>query len=232
MIAVVAAFAEGGVMGKDGKMPWHLPGDLARFRRLTLGQTVVMGRKTYESIGHLLPGRRVLVLSRSLAPAPTDTQLVRSLEEAHEIAQQQVERGYAPFSTSDNSFTSSAASAFYPFSTTPPSPTSALPIADASTHSPSSAFSLLFTPTPSFRFPKTLFVAGGQEVYALALPKADILYLTQIHAPFSGDRFFPAWPQGDFCRVYEQHNGGSPPYTFYTYLRKKLWLGRDEGNRD
>lgn len=67
MIALIAAVSRNGVIGKDGKIPWRLPEDLKRFKALTLGHVLVMGRKTYESIGHPLPGRQTIVLSRSLA---------------------------------------------------------------------------------------------------------------------------------------------------------------------
>jgi dihydrofolate reductase len=64
-ISLVAALALNGVIGRDGGLPWHLPADLKRFKRLTLGHPVIMGRATYESIGRPLPQRRNLVLSRS-----------------------------------------------------------------------------------------------------------------------------------------------------------------------
>ena len=55
------------VIGKDNKMPWHLPADLARFKRLSMGHSIIMGRRTYESIGKALPGRQNIVISRKLA---------------------------------------------------------------------------------------------------------------------------------------------------------------------
>jgi dihydrofolate reductase len=64
----VVAMASNRVIGRDGRLPWHLPDDLRFFKRLTLGHPVVMGRRTFESIGRPLPGRRNIVLSRSLAP--------------------------------------------------------------------------------------------------------------------------------------------------------------------
>ncbi|MEM0967014.1 MAG: dihydrofolate reductase [Verrucomicrobiota bacterium] len=67
-IAVVA-MNQNRVIGKDGQLPWHLPEDLQFFKKLTVGGTVIMGRKTYESIGRPLPKRRNLVLSRSLSNA-------------------------------------------------------------------------------------------------------------------------------------------------------------------
>jgi dihydrofolate reductase len=64
LISLIAALAENGVIGRDNALPWRIPADLARFRRLTLGKPVIMGRKTYESIGRPLPQRLNIVLSR------------------------------------------------------------------------------------------------------------------------------------------------------------------------
>lgn len=63
-VALIAALAANGVIGRDGALPWRLPADLARFKKLTTGHPVVMGRKTHESIGRALPGRLNLVLTR------------------------------------------------------------------------------------------------------------------------------------------------------------------------
>jgi dihydrofolate reductase len=64
-VALIAALDEGGVIGRDGDLPWRLPSDLKRFKRLTLGHPIIMGRATYQSIGRPLPRRRNLVLSRN-----------------------------------------------------------------------------------------------------------------------------------------------------------------------
>lgn len=64
MISMIAAMAEQRVIGKDNQMPWHLPADFAWFKRCTLGKPVIMGRKTYQSIGRPLPGRHNIVISR------------------------------------------------------------------------------------------------------------------------------------------------------------------------
>ena len=64
-ISLIAAASANGVIGCDGALPWHLPEDLRRFKRLTMGKPIVMGRLTYESIGRPLPGRRNIVLSRN-----------------------------------------------------------------------------------------------------------------------------------------------------------------------
>ena len=64
MITLIVAVADSGVIGRDNALPWHLPDDLQRFKRLTLGKPVIMGRKTFESIGKPLPGRHNIVLTR------------------------------------------------------------------------------------------------------------------------------------------------------------------------
>ncbi len=64
-VALIAAKAENGVIGREGKLPWHLPADLKRFKALTTGHTIVMGRKTFESIGRLLPDRRTVIVTRN-----------------------------------------------------------------------------------------------------------------------------------------------------------------------
>lgn len=63
--SIIAAIARNGVIGRDNTLPWHLPEDLKRFRALTMGHHIVMGRKTYESLGRLLPGRTTVIVSRS-----------------------------------------------------------------------------------------------------------------------------------------------------------------------
>ena len=68
-LVILAAVAPDGTIGHAGKIPWHISADLKRFKRLTMGQTVIMGRKTFESLGQPLPGRRNIVLTRR-APIP------------------------------------------------------------------------------------------------------------------------------------------------------------------
>ena len=64
MIVLIAAVARNGIIGSDNELPWQLPDDMKRFRTLTMGHPMVMGRRTYESIGRVLPGRTTIVLSR------------------------------------------------------------------------------------------------------------------------------------------------------------------------
>jgi dihydrofolate reductase len=132
LVSLVVAAAANGVIGRDNAMPWHLPEDLAHFKRLTLGHPVVMGRKTYESIlaslGRPLPGRTNIVVTRQPGFAAPGCTVVGSLAAAIDSAR------------------------------------------DAS----------------------EVFVIGGAEIYRLALPHAQRVYLTRIDAAFEGDATFPA----------------------------------------
>lgn len=81
-ITLIAAMASNRVIGKDNDVPWKLPPDLKRFQRLTMGHVLLMGRKTYESVGRPLPGRTNLVVTRQEGFAPEGVHVARSLEEA------------------------------------------------------------------------------------------------------------------------------------------------------
>ena len=133
----MAALAANGVIGRDGELPWSLPADLRRFRSLTTGHHLLVGRKTWESIGRPLPERRILVLSRSdELDLPATVERVGSLDEG-------IRRARA-------------------------------------------------------RGEDELFVAGGAEVYRLALPLADRMYLTRVEGRPAGDTRFPPWRAQDW----------------------------------
>ena len=66
MLSIIAAISENNVIGKDNKLLWHLPEDLKRFKELTTGHTIIMGRKTFESLGGILPDRKHIVLTRDM----------------------------------------------------------------------------------------------------------------------------------------------------------------------
>jgi len=85
-IVLVAAIGQNGVIGNDGQLPWRLKSDLAHFKRLTLGKPIVMGRKTYESIGKPLPGRTNIVMTRDLGVIVPGGILATSLDAALGIA--------------------------------------------------------------------------------------------------------------------------------------------------
>ncbi len=85
-LSIIAAVAENGVIGRGNDLPWHLPADLKRFKRTTMGHHLLMGRKTFESIGRPLPGRTTVVISRGQPVVPEGVLVAGSLKEAIEIA--------------------------------------------------------------------------------------------------------------------------------------------------
>ena len=81
-VILIVARARNGVIGNDGAMPWHIPADLQRFKRMTVGKPVIMGRKTFESIGKPLPGRQNIVLTRDAAWHAAGVTVAANLAEA------------------------------------------------------------------------------------------------------------------------------------------------------
>jgi dihydrofolate reductase len=133
-IALVVAADERGGIGRDGGLPWHLPEDLRRFKALTMGKPMLMGRRTWDSIGRPLPGRRSIVVSRQPGLAIDGADVAGSLEEALRLA------GDVP----------------------------------------------------------EICVIGGAELYRAALPLADRIYLTRVHATVAADTFLPALNPSDW----------------------------------
>lgn len=86
MIAIIVAVSQNGVIGTDNRLPWRLPDDLKRFKLLSLGKPVVMGRRTFESIGHPLPGRANIVVSRQAGLAIEGVVVAGSLDAAFAAA--------------------------------------------------------------------------------------------------------------------------------------------------
>lgn len=87
-VAIIAAIAENGVIGDGNHIPWRLPADFAHFKRMTMGKPLIMGRKTFESIGRPLPGRTNIVVSRQEDYQPNGVIVISSLEAALEHAQE------------------------------------------------------------------------------------------------------------------------------------------------
>ncbi len=85
-IVLVAAVARNGTIGTSGGLPWHLPADLERFKALTMGHAMVMGRRTFESIGRVLPGRRTIVVTRDPSWQVPDVLVAHSVDEAIALA--------------------------------------------------------------------------------------------------------------------------------------------------
>lgn len=133
-LALIWAMSRNRVIGRNNALPWHLSEDLKYFKRVTMGKPVIMGRKTWESIGRPLPGRTNIVITRNPDYAvPDGVRVVTSLDAAIDLAEK-----ICLIEGMDEAI-----------------------------------------------------VMGGAEIYAQALPKADRLYLTQVHADIHGDAFFP-----------------------------------------
>jgi dihydrofolate reductase len=157
-VTLVVARARNGVIGRNGALPWHLPADLKRFKALTMGTVMIMGRRTFDSLPGLLPGRRHVVLTR------------------------------------DPDWTAPGAEVVH-------TPQQALAAAGSSAVS----------------------VIGGAEIFALFLPLADRIELTEIDADVPGDTVMPdPRASGEWAeQARELHAGdsGRPPFAFVTLQR-------------
>ncbi len=91
LISLIVAMANNRVIGKNNEMPWHLPADLGHFKTVTLGKPIIMGRKTYESIGRPLPGRKNIVMSRDKKYFLEGCETVTSLQEALQLVSDEKE---------------------------------------------------------------------------------------------------------------------------------------------
>ncbi len=85
-MSLIVAVSSNGVIGRGNELPWHLPADLARFKRLTMGHHLIVGRRTWMSIARPLPGRRMVVVSRSRPELPDGVAVARSLDRALDLA--------------------------------------------------------------------------------------------------------------------------------------------------
>ena len=158
MIHVIVALGENNVIGRDNDIPWQIPADLAHFKALTTGHTIIMGRKTFESIGRILPNRQNIIVSSTLS-AVEGGRVVPSLQDALQIA------------------------------------------AD-----------------------DEIFVIGGAQLYAEALPLAEQLDITRVHLTPAGDTYFPSVDWNQYEEVWRKEYDGSadgvPNCTFITYRKK------------
>jgi dihydrofolate reductase len=129
IVSMVVAVDENNGIGLLGRLPWRISSDLKRFKNLTMGHHLIMGRNTWESIGRALPGRTNIILSKNLDRPPENTVLKSSLEDALEYAKQQGET--------------------------------------------------------------EVFIIGGGQIYAQALPFTNRIYLSKVHTTIPADVFFP-----------------------------------------
>jgi dihydrofolate reductase len=161
-LSLIAALATNNVIGRNNQVPWRLPTDLRRFKTLTMGHHLIMGRKTYESVGRPLAGRVNVVITRQEDWSAEGVTVVHSLEEALRVASNAGET--------------------------------------------------------------EAFIAGGAEIYELAIHRADCMYLTRVHAEVEGDTSFPEfddvseWKLND-AEHYDADDGNECPFSFLTYER-------------
>ena len=155
-IVLILARAANGAIGRDGAMPWHIPADLKRFKALTTGKPMIMGRKTFESLPGLLPGRRHIVLTRDKAWHAEGAEVAHDVESALALA-------------GDDGVS----------------------------------------------------VIGGAEIYALFLPLATRIELTEVHADYEGDTHMPPFPDEwtEIARESHPEEGQRPAYSFVTLER-------------
>lgn len=158
LLTLIVARARNGTIGRDNTLPWRLPEDLQHFKRTTMGAPVIMGRKTWDSIGRPLPGRRNIVVSRNQDLKLEGAEVAASLEDAQRLCVG-VEQ---------------------------------------------------------------VFLIGGAQLYAEALPSADRLIVTEIDADIAGDAFFPAVDRARWLEAArETHHSVANgfDYAFVTYER-------------
>lgn len=91
MISLIVAMTKNGVMGRQNQLPWHLPEDLQHFKQLTMGKPIIMGRKTFESIGRVLPGRRHIVITRNREWQRAGVEATHSFAEALQLVARDTE---------------------------------------------------------------------------------------------------------------------------------------------
>src|SRR5690606_22540731 len=91
MLSLIVAFDQNRVIGKDNKLPWHLPNDLQFFKRTTMGKAIIMGRNTFESIGKPLPGRNNIVLTRQQDYRPNGVEVIKDMDELKKLKETEEE---------------------------------------------------------------------------------------------------------------------------------------------
>lgn len=157
-LSLVWAMAQNRVIGRNNKLPWYLPEDLKYFKRITMGKPIIMGRKTFESIGKPLPGRTNIVVTRNPDYVVEGVKTVHSLDAAKALCE-------------------------------------SLALVDGSDEA---------------------MVIGGGEIYAQALPLADRLYLTEVHAEVDGDAWFPEFDRDAWREVAREdfEACGPNPYNY------------------
>lgn len=212
-LSVIVAVAENGAIGKENRLLWHISEDLKYFKRTTQGCPVIMGHKTWLSIGKPLPGRRNMVLSRSL---------VKSQEAKHEISHadyRHIIPGAELYASLEDALTD-----IQNFETGHSTNQSAHTSQSATTNQAGTKPDTGGVTNVAAPCSREIFIIGGGEVYRQALPLADKLYLTKVHLTVNdADTFFPEIDPAQWKEVFrESHNRGERfehPFEFIVYER-------------
>jgi len=217
MISIIVAVAQNGVIGAEGRLLWHIAEDLRRFKSITMGHPVIMGRKTFESLGKPLPGRENVVITRNPDAFGRGVVALYGPEGETGCGGRSASRDQKAASTlADSSSAPASQSAALadrfpnpPESTDRP-PRPAQPGACRVVGSLREAVEL-------FPAAAEAFVIGGGEIYAQALPFADKVYLTVVEHDYTGDTHFPpVLDPAEWRVVAEQRfeRGETFPYSF------------------
>ena len=198
----IVAMAENRVIGKDGKLPWHFSEDLKRFKRLTMGSTIIMGRKTFESIGSKpLPGRENFVVSRSKPIRALNTTVTaRSEAFPHPSLRAEGEAISGPEIASPSARNDDA---------TGVSSGTLKNQGEEHVH----FFESIEEAIKAVRTDK-VFIIGGAEIFRQTIDLVDGIYLTLVKAHYDGDAFYPEIPK----RFREKERTAAPENPKLEYL--------------
>lgn len=201
-ISLIVAISENNVIGRDNDLPWHIPEDLKRFKEITKGHPVIMGRKTHESIGRLLPNRTNIIITRDTDYKVEGAIVVYSLDEAIEEAKNVIA------------------------SKTKQSQDSGQARMTEITHGKQSTknYDESSSPQPSPEKEREtkdeVFIIGGGQIFKQAMEIADKLYLTVVHTEIEGDVYFPDYSVFN-KEVYRRKSSSEKySYTFFDLEKK------------
>jgi len=209
-ISIIAAIADNGAIGRNNQLLWHITEDLRYFKRITSGHTVIMGRKTWESLGKPLPNRRNIVISRSLAaiydsnsPANPD-----SNSPANPGSNSPENPGVEVYSTIEQALAAAAKE---------PTAVPGQPVQPNISGQP-------VKHNVSNNSAQEVFIIGGGEIYRQTLPYAHKLYLTLVHTNIAyADTFFPAVNQNEWREIsresFDRGENFESPFEFVLFAR-------------
>lgn len=197
-VSIIVAMAQNGAIGRGNDLIWHLSADLKFFKATTMGHPIIMGRRTFESIGRALPGRLNVVVSASKPQLPEGVVLAGSLEEAIAIGRNWcAAHSETGSGTTDSDIKAGAA---------------AMITSEGRTENAATASG-------------EVFITGGGRIYAQAMDIADRIYLTRVYcSPDDADTFFPAidenkWALANAGEIATDEKSGLQ-YRFETWERK------------